>query len=75
MLMNSSTDAHQLNFFANDLLQQLDPADPLLRLSSVIPWNDFDKAFNKHYTRDWRAEQADTVNGWLIDIKTIREPQ
>ncbi len=70
MLMNSSTDAHQLNFFTNDLLQQLDPSDPLLQLSAVIPWNDFDTAFTKHYTRDWRTKQADTVNGWLIDIKT-----
>lgn len=51
MLMNSSTDAHQLNFFTNDLLQQLDPSDPLLQLSAVIPWNDFDSAFTKHYTQ------------------------
>ena len=51
VLVNSSNDAHQPNLFGNDLLQQLDPADPLLQLSSVIPWADFDQAFAKHYTQ------------------------
>jgi len=51
MLINSSNDAHQPNLFGNDLLLQLDPADPLLQLSSVIPWSDFDQAFTKHYTQ------------------------
>ena len=50
MLINSSTDAFQPNLFGNDLLQQLDPADPLLQLSTVIPWLDFEQAFKKHYT-------------------------
>ena len=50
MLINSSTDAFQPNLFGNDLLQQLDPADPLLHLSAVIPWLDFEQAFRKHYT-------------------------
>jgi len=50
MLVNSSTDAFQPNLFGNDLLQQLDPADPLLHLSAVIPWLDFEQAFKKHYT-------------------------
>ena len=51
MLVNSSTDAHQLNFFGNDLCQQLDSTDPLLKLAQVIPWPDFDAAFEKHYTQ------------------------
>ncbi len=51
MLINSSNDAHQPSLSGNDLLQQLDPADPLLQLSSVIPWSDFDQAIKKHYTQ------------------------
>ncbi len=51
MLTNSSTDAFQPNLFGNDLLQQLDPADPLLHLAAVIPWRDFEQAFSKHYTQ------------------------
>jgi hypothetical protein len=50
MLINTSTDAFQPNLFGNDLLQQFDPADPLLHLSAVIPWQDFEQAFKKHYT-------------------------
>jgi len=38
---------HQTNFSGKDLLLQLDPNDPLLKLSTVIPWRDFDEAFSK----------------------------
>ena len=41
MLRNGST-MHQPNLFETDLLLQLDPADPLLKLASAIPWQDFE---------------------------------
>lgn len=50
MLTPSST-SHQTNFFGTDLLLQLDPGDPLLRLAQVIPWSELDRAFAKHYTQ------------------------
>ena len=50
MLTNSSTDAFQPNLFGNDLLQQLDPSDPLLALGNIIPWQDFEKSFAIYYT-------------------------
>lgn len=50
MLMPSST-GHQTNFFGTDLLLQLDPRDPLLRLTQVIPWPELDSAFAKHYAQ------------------------
>ena len=28
-----------------------DPADPLLHLTEVIPWQDFEQTFSKHYTQ------------------------
>jgi len=34
------------------LLLQLDPNDPLLQLSRVIPWHDFEQAFSKYYTKN-----------------------
>ena len=55
MLINSSTDSFQPNLFGTDLLQQLDPADPLLQLAAVIPWRDFELAFSKHYTQELGA--------------------
>lgn len=48
MLITSST-GHQTNLFGTDLLLQLDPHDPLLRLADVIPWHELDQAFAKHY--------------------------
>jgi IS5 family transposase len=48
MLITSRT-GHQTNLFGTDLLQQLDPNDPLLRLAGVIPWHELDQAFAKHY--------------------------
>jgi transposase, IS5 family len=50
MLTPSST-GHQTNFFDTDLLLQLDPRDPLLRLAQVFPWAELDRAFAKHYTQ------------------------
>ena len=41
---------HQMNLFGTDLLVQLDPNDPLLKLAEVIPWQDFEDAFSIHYT-------------------------
>ncbi len=49
MLTSSSRDGFQPNLFCTDLLQQLDPADPLLHLAAVIPWRGFDQAFSKHH--------------------------
>lgn len=50
MLTPSST-GHQTNFFGADLLLQLDPRDPLLRLAQAFPWSELDSAFTKHYTQ------------------------
>ena len=49
-MLTSRSDAHQTNLFGTDLLLQLDPEDPLLKLSFAIPWQKFDQAFAIHYT-------------------------
>lgn len=49
-MLTKTMDAHQESFFGTDLLLQLDPNDPLLKLANVIDWSIFDKAFAKHYT-------------------------
>lgn len=50
MLKKSST-IHQTNLFGSDLLLQLDPNDPLLKLSTVIPWHHFEEAFSILYQK------------------------
>ena len=49
MLRNSSM-IHQPNLFGTDLLMQLDPGDPLLKLASTIPWQEFEESLSIHYT-------------------------
>jgi IS5 family transposase len=49
MLRCSST-IHQPNLLGTDLLMQLDPNDPLLKLASAIPWQEFEESFSIHYT-------------------------
>ena len=45
--MYRGTDGHQqTSFFGNDLLDQIDPADPLILLSKVIPWHEFENEFS-----------------------------
>jgi len=48
MLINSP-ECHQTNIFGTDILQQLDQTDPLLQLSTIIPWQDFQTEFKKFY--------------------------
>ncbi|MCP5246445.1 MAG: IS5 family transposase [Burkholderiales bacterium] len=49
-MLTPSKTFHQPSLFETDLLLQLDPSDPLLKLSTVIPWHVFDEAFSVHYT-------------------------
>lgn len=51
MLIPSSL-GHQTNLFGTDLLLQLDPNDPLLRLARAIPWPELEQAFGKHYCQN-----------------------
>jgi len=47
-MLTSGRTFHQPNLFETDLLWQLDPADPLLQLATVIPWHEFEEAFSIH---------------------------
>ncbi|UJP03857.1 MAG: transposase, partial [Nitrosomonas sp.] len=49
-MLTSSKTFHQSSLFETDLLLQLDPTDPLLKLALEIPWYEFDRAFSIHYT-------------------------
>ena len=53
MLTKPDSDAPvQQQIFGNDLLSQLDPADPLIILSASIDWSVFEQAFSRHYSPD-----------------------
>ena len=48
-MLTQSSSFHQTNLFGTDLLLQLDPNDPLLKLSVAIPWHHFEEVFSAHY--------------------------
>jgi transposase, IS5 family len=50
-MLTQSPDTHQTNLFGTDLLLQLDPNDPLLKLAQAIDWQQFEQAFSNHYTK------------------------
>ncbi|MCP5245439.1 MAG: hypothetical protein H6937_05620 [Burkholderiales bacterium] len=45
-MLTPSKTFHQPSLFETDLLLQLDPTDPLLKLSTVIPWHVFESIQN-----------------------------
>ncbi len=49
-MLTPSKTFHQFSLFETDLILQLDPTDPLLKLALEIPWHEFDEAFGIHYT-------------------------
>ena len=49
-MLTPSSESHQTNLFYTDLLAQLDPNDPLLLLAKQLPWDEFEQAFEKHYS-------------------------
>ena len=50
-MLTKSQEAHQENIFGTDMLMQLDPQDPLLKLANIIPWNDFENDFSVYYSQ------------------------
>jgi len=48
-MLRNTPDNHQMNIFGTDLLQQLDPSEPLINLATRIPWQNFHEDFKKHY--------------------------
>jgi transposase, IS5 family len=51
MMLKKSNSSHQENLFGTDLLLQLDPNDPLHKLSPAMPWHTFKEAFVNHYKK------------------------
>ena len=67
-----SSSFHQTNLFGTDLLLQLDANDPLLKLSTVLPWHHFEEVFSVHY-KEAVGAQTDTPNGWPAIAQAVGE--
>lgn len=49
-MLRDTESYQQASFFGTDLLNQLDPTDPLIRLSTVIPWKELKDEFEVGYS-------------------------
>ena len=67
-MMTPSRTNHQANLFYSDLLLQLDPKDPLIQLSQVIPWHVFEESFAPYYhpTKGRPAKPVRLMVGLLL---------
>ena len=70
MLKNTPVN-HQMNIFGTDLLQQLDPTDPLLNLSIRIPWQDFHEEFKAHYKKGGAPAKPIRLMVGLLILKQL----
>lgn len=49
-MLASSPDPKQTHLLHSNLLEQINPQHPLLKLAQVIPWSDFEVEFNSLYS-------------------------
>lgn len=49
-MLTSTPQGHQTSFFGDDLINQLDPHDPLVLLAHAIPWQSLDEKLSAGYT-------------------------
>jgi IS5 family transposase len=51
--------------FGTDLIEQLDPKDPLLQLAAVVPWQRFDQSFAKYYAQGIGRSSKPSTQGYV----------
>ncbi len=61
----------QANFLFNDLLDQLNPKDPLLRLAAAIPWERFEQEFSGLYSEHGRPAKPIRLMVGLMILKQL----
>ena len=62
----------QLNMYKQRLVDQLNPKHPLFRLAENIPWDFFEKQFEKHYSCTGRSAHPIRLMVGLLILKQLR---
>jgi len=63
---------NQLNLYKQRLADQLNPKHPLCRLAENIPWDFFEKEFEKYYSHTGRPAQPIRLMVGLLILKQLR---
>ncbi len=65
-------DKRQLSLYGQRLKEQLNPKHPLYRLAEAIPWEYFEKEFEKLYSDKDRPAKPIRLMGGLLILKQLR---
>lgn len=65
------TKKDQGNFLFNDLIEQLNPKDSLLRLAAAIPWERFEQEFSSLYSEHGRPAKPIRLMAGLMILKQM----
>ena len=70
-MLTKKKDENQLTF-NQTIEEQVNQKHPLFVLSHTIDWKKFERAFEKHYSKNKGLScKTNTVNGRIINIKTF----
>ena len=72
-MLTKTPENHQMNLFGTDLLQQLDPSEPLLNLAARIPWQDFHEEFKVHYKKGGAPGKPIRLMVGLLLLKQLHD--
>jgi len=72
-MLRNTPENHQTNIFGTDLLQQLDPSEPLLSLAKRIPWQDFHEEFKVHYKKGGAPGKPIRLMVGLLILKQLHD--
>ena len=71
MKSNRTGNEGQGQFLSPDLESQLDPRQPLYKLAKRIPWEEFEKEFGLHYSREGRPAKPIRLMVSLLILKQM----
>lgn len=72
-MLRNTPQNHQTNIFGTDLLQQLDPSEPLINLGRRIPWQDFHDEFKVHYKKGGAPGKPIRLMVGLLILKQLHD--
>ena len=72
-MLRNTPQNHQTNIFGTDLLQQLDPNEPLINLGMKIPWQDFHNEFKVHYKKGGAPGKPIRLMVGLLILKQLHD--
>ena len=72
-MLRNTPQNHQMNIFGTDLLQQLDPSEPLINLGRRIPWQDFHDEFKVHYKQGGAPGKPIRLMVGLLILKQLHD--